>query len=85
MPDEQRLVLLRRGLERAGAHGGHQSPPRRLEEGAALRRLGHRHRELLEQPVVRRREDKPRQQAVDLGALQFLALVGRRTAGRRLP
>ena len=79
---EQRVELGGGGLRRGRAHRGHQRLPRRFQEAAGLGRLGDGDAELLQQRRIRRREPQPGQQAVQLGAGQFLGVVGAGEAQR---
>ncbi len=75
---EQRVVLGGGRIDAGRAHRRHQRAPGRFEEGALLRRLRHRDAELPEQRFVGRGHPQPREQAVELGAREFLAVVGSR-------
>ena len=81
--EEQRVVLLRRRGRRGGAHRRHQRRPRRLEKGARLRRLRHGDaRTAASSASSGAAQPQPREQAVQLGARQFFAVVGRGEAQR---
>ena len=73
---DRRFVVGARGVGVGGAHRRHEVMPRRLEERSRLARLRHRNRELRQQVGIGWREPQPRQQAVQLGAFEFLAGVG---------
>src|SRR6185369_1292199 len=74
---EERIELRSRRGDLDAPRRGNHLLPRALEEGARGRRLGGRQSQLLIELVRWRREEELREQAVDLGAVELLAVVGR--------